>query len=1371
MVLLLKRNHPLAPYTLGDFCIDEYRPLKVIVIGAGFAGITAGIRFPQKIPNVELVIYEKGAGVGGTWYHNNYPGLACDIPAHAYQLSFEEKRDWSTSYASGPEIREYLQGVVDKYKLMRYIRLQHEVIHAQYDAAAGQWHVRVRRPNAETGVMEEIEDSGDVLITAIGILSRWKWPDIDGLKHFQGKLLHGAGFDPAPKTWEEQAETWKDKVVGVIGVGSSAIQMVPALQPKVKKLVNYVRGKTWVATSFGVDAMEALLDLEVGDVGNHHFTPEQMDRFKNEPDFFYKLRDAVTQEINSMFAVTLRDSALGARIKEECERTMQKKLAKKPWIADHLIPGFPVCCRRITPGPGYLEALCEDNVDFVPVDIARVTETGIETVDGVSQDLDVIICATGYDLSFQLPFQIIGRGGIEINEKWKPHPVSYLSIAVDGFPNLFMVDGPNSGLASAGLIPFIEQQVMYAVQATAKLQRDRLKSIEVKPEAVRDFDQYLEAYFPKTVFTERCRSWYKMGKTEGRIVGLWPGSALQCIKALMHPRWEDYNYERADPVDNRLHWLGDGQTYNEKTLTGDRAWYLHAPFLDVPPATWAGKKEVGVIGVSSWPVARFHPPWIKGLLHLWLDSDYNYERADLVENRLHWFGDGQTISEKTLTADPFIHSGTSDLHAPFGVSVSGRDNDVKFSNTVTRFQLCRLRGVRYYGRKACSSFLYYLATYICHCAAELAPLSANLGNECHATDMAARPYVFLHTKNSRSLTRMHRATVELKETRPPSRGYIRQLQLPAPPDSSLLATPRLVFRSAPYAIGDFSIDEYRPVKVIVIGAGFGGITAGIRFRQKIPNVELAIYEKGAGVGGTWYSNNYPGLACDIPAHCYQLSFEEKKDWSAIYASGPEIRKHLQGTVDKYKLVRYIHLQHEVVHAQYDAAVGKWHVRVRRPNAKTGAMEEIEDSGDVLVTAIGVLSRWKWPDIEGLKNFKGELHHSAGFEPAPKTWEELAETWADKKVGVIGVGSSAIQIMAALQPKVSKLVNYVRGKTWLAQPFGEDTVKPFLDLERGATDNYHFTPKEIERFKDDPDFFYAFRDAITQDFNSTYSWTLRDSAVSARITEECKQNMKKRLAKKPWIAEHLIPDFRVGCRRITPGPGYLEALCEDNVDFIPANIKRITDTGIETVDGKYQDLDVIICATGFDTTFQLPFKIIGRGGVDINEKWKPHPVSYLSVAVDGFPNMFMALGPNSGLASGMLTPLIEHQVMYAVQATAKLQRDRLRSMEVKPDAVRDFDQYIDAYFPKTVFTEHCRSWYKMGKTEGRVVGLWPGSNLQGMKALMHPRWEDYDYERVDPVENRLHWLGDGQTYNEKTLTGDRAWYLHAPFLDVPPVPTD
>ncbi|KAL6307444.1 hypothetical protein BKA93DRAFT_911319 [Sparassis latifolia] len=580
-----------------------------------------------------------------------------------------------------------------------------------------------------------------------------------------------------------------------------------------------------------------------------------------------------------------------------------------------------------------------------------------------------------------------------------------------------------------------------------------------------------------------------------------------------------------------------------------------------------------------------------------------------------------------------------------------------------------------------------------------------------------------------------------------------------------------------FKLGTFSIDEYRPIKVVVIGAGFSGIAAGIRFPQRVQNLDLTIYDKNAGVGGTWFSNKYPGLACDIPAHCYQYTFEEKTDWSSFYAPGPEIRSYLEGVVDKYKLTRYIKLRHQVVHARYDEPSGKWYLRIRRPvpctNSDGEQFEEFEDVADFLFTGIGGLSRWTWPDIEGLKDFKGKLFHSADFEVGNQTWQEAVEDWKDKKVGVIGVGSSALQLVPSIQPRVAKLSNYVRGKTWLSTPFSGAKFAELLKRDPTA-ENYTFCEEDKETFKD-PVYYKQFRHELESDLNSNHSSTLRGTESQLAARTIFADNMRKKLAKKPWIADHLIPDFSVACRRLTPGPGYLEAVSQDNVDFVTTDIKQITPTGIETVDGKHDDLDIIICATGYDTSFQLEFPIIGRDGTDIRDKWSPHPVTYLTLCVDGFPNWFFSLGPNSGVGSGSLLVLIERQVEYAVEVVKKLQREWLKSIEVKRKALEDFDEYLEHYFPKTVYSDKCRSWYKMGQEEGRVLAhlvlCSAGSCLHAVRAIKHPRWEDYTYEPVNGIKNRLYWLGDGQTYNEKTMTGDMAWYLNDDEVDIPPVPED
>ncbi|KAF5312247.1 hypothetical protein D9619_002761 [Psilocybe cf. subviscida] len=600
--------------------------------------------------------------------------------------------------------------------------------------------------------------------------------------------------------------------------------------------------------------------------------------------------------------------------------------------------------------------------------------------------------------------------------------------------------------------------------------------------------------------------------------------------------------------------------------------------------------------------------------------------------------------------------------------------------------------------------------------------------------------------------------------------------------------------AATYQLGDFPVDEARPIKVAVIGAGHAGLVAGIRFRQRIENLDISIYDSNAGIGGTWYVNKYPGIMCDIPSHSYQFTFENKTDWSAFYASGAEILANLETIVDKYKLRPLIKLQHRITRAQWSEEKGKWDLTIKKPKASSvssavkGALstpnyddwEEFHDSVDVLFTAVGCLSRWSWPDIPGLETFSGKVVHSAQWDTT-----EHEEQWKDKNVAVIGVGSSAIQIVTALQPKVKHLSNYVRGRTWISSIFVQEQL---LKLSGGqeTSGNYKFTEKDKEQFKD-PVYYAKVRGDIESDLNAAHPATMINNPMQENGRAFFKETMLERLAKKPWIADHrkskpyrkklviqtsdiVIPEFGVACRRLTPGPGYLEALCEDNVSFISSRIKRVTPNGIETEDGNFQEKDIIVCATGFDTSFKFDFDVIGKGGKSLQEHHHPHPRSYMSVSVDGFPNMFQTMGPNSGVGAGNLLLIMERQVDYAVAATSKIQRERIKSMEPKAEAVDDFERYIDSYFPKTVFGSKCRSWYKAGKEEGRVVALWPGAPAHCARALTHPRWEDYDYQYLDGATNgRFYWLGDGNTKADIDPTQDKAWYLRPENVDYPPIP--
>ncbi|GAA6016737.1 hypothetical protein JCM11491_000226 [Sporobolomyces phaffii] len=587
----LPRGLGTSPFRLEDYPIDDgHRKLKVAMIGAGFSGIIAGIRIDQRLKNVELNIYEKNHQVGGTWFENSYPGLACDIPAHCYSLTFAPNYNWSRFYAPGPEIRQYLEDVAAKYRLERFIRYLHKLTRAEWNEETAQWSLSFDLMNEAGDKVGEKTETADVVIQGMGGLSRWDWPNIPGIHDFKGKKLHSAAYT-------EGAEEQKGKKVAVIGSGSSSIQIVPALQPHATQVDNYVRGSAWIASPFASNQL-----LKRSPDGSNHVFSEEEKKFWNEnPAEYQAFRKSMEKELNSVHGVTMKGSEMQLGAVEAFRQLMQTKLAKKPHIAEKLIPTFPVACRRLTPGPGYLEALVEDNVDFVSTGIKRITETGIETEDGNHREYDTIVTATGFDTSYRPRIPIVGRNGSNVQDLWADVPKHYLSMAIGpDHPNFFVVNGPNSSLGSGSLLVLFEREVDYIVECIAKMQRENYRTMSVKQEAVDDFMTYIETYFRKTVYSEKCRSWYKKGLEEGPVVALWPGSCLHAIKTLKHVRWEDFDYTSATPQKNRFAWLGTGWTREEMETEGDTAFYLEG--IDVPPVPTASaykKLANGVNGING----------------------------------------------------------------------------------------------------------------------------------------------------------------------------------------------------------------------------------------------------------------------------------------------------------------------------------------------------------------------------------------------------------------------------------------------------------------------------------------------------------------------------------------------------------------------------------------------------------------------------------------------------------------------------------------------------------------------------------------------------------------------------------------------------
>ncbi|KAF4185574.1 hypothetical protein CNMCM7927_006518 [Aspergillus lentulus] len=551
-----------------------------------------------------------------------------------------------------------------------------------------------------------------------------------------------------------------------------------------------------------------------------------------------------------------------------------------------------------------------------------------------------------------------------------------------------------------------------------------------------------------------------------------------------------------------------------------------------------------------------------------------------------------------------------------------------------------------------------------------------------------------------------------------------------------------------WMVEERSIDEARPLRVVIIGSGISGIIASIRFRQRIPNVDLCVYEKNEDIGGTWFENRYPGCACDIPAHTYQATFEPNKEWSTFYAAAPEIHAYWKRVAEKYGCMKYVKLKQGVVEAVWDDSKSKWQLKVQ--DIQTDSV--YSDECNILISATGALNSWKWPDIPGLHDFKGKLQHSA-------RWDESYD-YTGKRAAVIGNGSSGIQIVPGMLPKVAHIDHYIRGRTWLSPTFARQHV----DKRGGAElENFSFTPEEIETFKKDHSTYQRFRKEIELELQSVHGVTLLGTPEQIGAREVFLQNMKRRLSRKPELCENLIPSFPPVCRRLTPGPGYLEALTDDKVDVITSKIVKVDAEGIITADGQHHPTDVLVCATGFDTTFTPRYPIIGRKGATLVNRWQKTPETYLSLAVDGFPNYFVCLGPNAALGEGNLLLLIEKEIDYFTLCVQKMQRDNIRAMSVKKEAVEMFTRYCDQYFSRTVFSEKCRSWYKGGTEDGRVTALWPGSSLHSMRALAYPRWEDYTYDYVNANPNG--WLGDGWTENEK-LKKINVDYLNDDEVDFP-----
>lgn len=356
------------------------------------------------------------------------------------------------------------------------------------------------------------------------------------------------------------------KVVGVVGTGSSGIQLVPQVQAVAKHMHTFHRSPTFVTPE---------LALEMAPKGRDTiYSEERQQKWATDPEAFLAMRKKATHILNTGFEVIYKDSDAQKEMLEKIKSQMRARLAKKPELIPRLVPEFALGCRRFTPGDGYLEALCADNASVHTQGVARVEPDGVILQDGTKLQLDVLVCATGFNTSFLPPFTLTGQNGTVLNELWKAEnagPTSYLGVAAPQCPNYFMTTGPNCPAAHGTFIPGIEAYIRYAFSAAERLMTEDIKSITVKQATIDDFQAHKDDIVKDLVWTSGCRSWYKNGTVDGKVWGPWPGSGPHFVESIAVPRWEDFDF--AHRSGNRFQYLGDGRTLRE-LKGGDLSWFI-----------------------------------------------------------------------------------------------------------------------------------------------------------------------------------------------------------------------------------------------------------------------------------------------------------------------------------------------------------------------------------------------------------------------------------------------------------------------------------------------------------------------------------------------------------------------------------------------------------------------------------------------------------------------------------------------------------------------------------------------------------------------------------------------------------------------------
>jgi cation diffusion facilitator CzcD-associated flavoprotein CzcO len=461
---------------------------RIAIIGSGFGGIGMACRLRQAGIDT-FTIYEKADAVGGTWRDNTYPGAACDVPSHLYSLSFAPKTDWTRKFPEQPEILAYLNEVTDRFGLRSHLRLGTEITAATWDDDDAVWRL---------DLADGSTDTVDVVVAGTGQLNRPYIPAIAGLDQFEGTVFHTARWD------HDQDLT--DRDVAVIGIGASAIQFVPEIAKVTKHLTLFQRSSNYVAPK-----------------PDGEFSEAARERFRRHPVLQRLYRLSIWVRFDLRWAMFRKGSRL-AKVGEKRFATELGKVVNEDLPAEALLPDYPLGCKRILISNDWYPTLFRPDVEVVTAPIERVTPGGVVS-GGVEHPADTIIFGTGFESTgFLAPIRIRGRGGRDLHEEWSDGAEAHLGITVAGFPNLFVLYGPNTNLGHNSIIFMLERQIAYTLTWIRRMVEDDQATIEVRASAQEASNERLRRHLERTVWAASCHSWYKTAS--GKITNNWSGPTV-----------------------------------------------------------------------------------------------------------------------------------------------------------------------------------------------------------------------------------------------------------------------------------------------------------------------------------------------------------------------------------------------------------------------------------------------------------------------------------------------------------------------------------------------------------------------------------------------------------------------------------------------------------------------------------------------------------------------------------------------------------------------------------------------------------------------------------------------------------------------------